>query len=97
MRIGVIGDRETAIGFRLAGLKDVYEVKDKEDAIKALKTLAENKDIAFIIITERLAEEIRENMKNINKVIVEIPDKNGKLAREDPIKELIRKAVGVAK
>ncbi|WP_456471904.1 V-type ATP synthase subunit F [Methanocaldococcus sp.] len=97
MKIGVIGDRETAIGFRLAGLEDVYEVNNKDEALDAIKKLSSNKDIAFIIITERLAEEIREDIKKINKVIIEIPDKNGKIEREDPIKELIRKAVGVVK
>ncbi|ACX73462.1 Vacuolar H+transporting two-sector ATPase F subunit [Methanocaldococcus vulcanius M7] len=95
MKIGVIGDRETAIGFRLAGLTDVYEVKNEEEAVKAVNELANNENIAFIIITERIAESIKDNLKNINKVLVEIPDKKGKLERIDPVKELIRKAIGV--
>ncbi|MCQ6254713.1 V-type ATP synthase subunit F [Methanocaldococcus sp.] len=95
MKIGVIGDRETATGFRLAGLTDVYEVKNKEEAIKALKDLENNDNIAFIIITERIAENLKDEIKNINKYIVEIPDKYGKIERVDPIKELIRKAIGV--
>ena len=33
MKVGVVGDRETAIGFRLAGLTDVYEVKNDEEAV----------------------------------------------------------------
>ncbi|NPA62082.1 MAG: V-type ATP synthase subunit F [Methanococci archaeon] len=95
MKIGVVGDRETAIGFRLAGLTDVYEVKNEEEAIKAINELDNNENIAFIIITERIAESIKDNLKNINKVLVEIPDKKGKLERIDPVKELIRKAIGV--
>ncbi|XRO75219.1 V-type ATP synthase subunit F [Methanocaldococcus sp. 28A] len=96
MKIGVVGDRETAIGFRLAGLTDVYEVKNDEEAVKAVNELANNENIAFIIITERIAESIKDKIKNIDKVIVEIPDKYGKLDRIDPVRELIRKAVGVS-
>ncbi|AIJ06426.1 V-type ATP synthase subunit F [Methanocaldococcus bathoardescens] len=96
MKVGVVGDRETAIGFRLAGLTDVYEVKNDEEAVKAINELANNENIAFIIITERIAESIKDKIKNIDKVIVEIPDKHGKLDRIDPVKELIRKAIGVS-
>ena len=74
MKIGVVGDRETAIGFRLAGLTDVYEVKNDEEAVKAINELANNDNIAFIIITERIAESIKDKIKNIDKVVVEIPD-----------------------
>ncbi|ENN96083.1 V-type ATP synthase subunit F [Methanocaldococcus villosus KIN24-T80] len=97
MKIAVIGDRETAIGFRLAGLSEVYEVKNDDEAIDILNDLNNKEEIAFIIITERISEKIKDKIRNINKVIVEIPDKNGKLRREDPIKELIRKAIGVVK
>jgi V/A-type H+-transporting ATPase subunit F len=96
MKVGVVGDRETAIGFRLAGLTDVYEVKNDEEAVKAINELANNENIAFIVITERIAESIKDKIKNIDKVIVEIPDKQGKLDRIDPVKELIRKAIGVS-
>ena len=96
MKVGVVGDRETAIGFRLAGLTDVYEVKNDEEAVKAINELANNENIAFTVITERIAESIKDKIKNIDKVIVEIPDKQGKLDRIDPVKELIRKAIGVS-
>jgi len=80
----------------LAGLTDVYEVKNDEEAVKAINELANNENIAFIVITERIAESIKDKIKNIDKVIVEIPDKQGKLDRIDPVKELIRKAIGVS-
>ncbi|WP_048055509.1 V-type ATP synthase subunit F [Methanotorris igneus] len=96
MKIGVVGDRDTAIGFRLAGLVDVYEVNNKEEAAKAIKELAEREDIGLIITTERIGEEIRDVINSVEKVVVEIPDKNGPIVREhDPIRTLVRKAVGV--
>ncbi len=95
MKIGVIGDYDTAIGFRLAGLTDVYEANNEEEILKALDELNRD-DIAFVIITERLAEMAKEALKKYPKVVIHIPDKNGKLLKEDPIKELIKKAVGVS-
>ncbi|WP_423791930.1 V-type ATP synthase subunit F [Methanocaldococcus indicus] len=96
MKIGVIGDTETAIGFRLAGLSDVYEAKTKDEVINALNEL-DREDIAFVIITEKLALEVKDFLEKYKKVVVQIPDKSGKVVKEDPIKELIRKAVGVVK
>jgi len=96
MKIGVVGDKDTAIGFRLAGLVDVYEVNNKEEAAKAIKELDERDDIGLIITTERIGEEIRDVINSLDKVVVEIPDKNGPIVREyDPIRTLVRKAVGV--
>ena len=96
MKIGVVGDKDTAFGYRLAGLVDVYEVNNKEEAAKAIKELDERDDIGLIITTERIGEEIRDVINSLDKVVVEIPDKNGPIVREyDPIRTLVRKAVGV--
>ncbi|MDK2789986.1 MAG: V/A-type H+/Na+-transporting ATPase subunit [Methanothermococcus sp.] len=96
MKIGVVGGPDVAVGFRLAGLEDVYEVKNSEEAIKALKELENKDDIGLIITTEKIGEEIRDIISNLKKVVVEIPDKNGPIVREhDPVRVLVRKAVGV--
>jgi len=96
MKIGVVGGPDVAVGFRLAGLEDVYEVKNSEEAIKALEELENKDDIGLIITTEKIGEEIRDTISNLKKVVVEIPDKNGPIVREhDPVRVLVRKAVGV--
>ncbi|ABR54275.1 Vacuolar H+transporting two-sector ATPase F subunit [Methanococcus vannielii SB] len=96
MRIGVVGDSDVAVGFRLAGLTDVYEVKSPEQASKAIEELDNNAEIGLIITTERIGEGIRETIANAKKVIVEVPDKNGPIVREkDPVKILVRNAVGI--
>ncbi len=104
--IAVIGDPETAAGFKLAGVKEVYEYPDGgEDVAHTLDKLAKE-EVAIIIINERLAAEAknREKIREINlkkrrviPIIVEVPDKKGPMEKEiDEIGRLIKRAVGVA-
>ncbi|MCW3130090.1 V-type ATP synthase subunit F [Methanophagales archaeon] len=107
--IAVIGDPETAMGFRLAGVKDVYEyedgVEDGGEVARLLDKLA-REDFAIIIINERFAAEAknRNKIREINAkkrgvipIIVEVPDKKGPMTKEiDEIMRLIKRAVGVA-
>jgi len=96
MKIGVVGDPDVVAGFRLAGLTDVYEVKSLEQAAKAIEDLENNSEIGLIITTERIGEQIRDTISSSKKVVVEVPDKNGPIVREkDPVKVLVRNAVGV--
>ena len=102
--IAVIGDPETATGFRLAGVDEVYEPKGGIETVRLLDKLTRD-EVALIIISERLAAEtkVREKINEINAnkrgvvpVIVTIPDKKGPMVTEDEIGNLIKRAVGVA-
>jgi V/A-type H+-transporting ATPase subunit F len=98
-KISVIGDPDTVIGFGLAGIGDVREVKEEEIEL-FLEELSES---MIIIITERIAEKIRSRIdeieskkKGVTPIIIEVPDKSGKIVKEvDPLRELIRRAIGV--
>jgi len=105
--IAVIGDRETAIGFRLAGVQAVYEVpRDENETLNLLDKLVSEDGTAIIIINERLAAEervrdkiraINENKRGVTPIIVEIPDKRGPMEQKvSEIERLIKRAVGVA-
>ncbi len=101
MRISVVGDEDTTVGFRLAGVKDAHFARDSKEAGELLKKLAKEEGMGMIIVTERYADELREEIRALREgkimpVFVEIPDKKGPMAkRVDPIKELVRRAVGV--
>jgi len=100
MEIAVIADQDTAIGFKLAGVGLIYPVTSVKEARRTLERLSKRDDIGTIIITERLADSLRDVIKELYKktslIIVEIPDKHGPIAREvDPIRELIRTTLGV--
>ena len=100
MKIGVVGDFDTVAGFRLAGVREGYEVDGPGAALESLKKLMKE-DIGVIIITEGLAEEIRDETAALLEgkalpLLVEIPDKKGPIeGKMDPIMALIKKAVGV--
>lgn len=101
MRIGVVGDSTTVTGFRLAGVKDAYEIEDAARAAGVLKELFKDENIGLIIISEKIADQIRKDIDRLTEgkvtpLIVEIPDKKGAIEKKvDPIKELVRRAVGV--
>ncbi len=101
MKIGVIGDSNTVLGFRLAGVRETRETEDPKEALEALRAFFRDKDTGLIIITERLADQLRSEIERLTRgvvtpLLVEIPDKEGAIERKvDPINELVRRAVGV--
>jgi len=101
MKVCVIGDANTVTGFRLGGLGECYEVTHRIEALDVFRDLARDAEVGLIIITEKIADEIRDEIPalirdKVTPVVVEIPDKEGHLeTKVDPIRELIKQAVGV--
>jgi len=99
-KIAVIGDTDTVVGFRLAGILNSNIPADGASARRALLDFSNDSNISVIIITEPLAENIRETIEELSErpypVIVEIPDKSGRLeGKESPIRRLVKRAIGV--
>ncbi|MDP7179908.1 MAG: V-type ATP synthase subunit F [Candidatus Woesearchaeota archaeon] len=94
MDIAIIADKDTIIGFKLAGVRNsaVFNEKTiKEDIIKF-------KESHILILTENIAKTVRENKleKLIEGVIVEVPDKNGSTGlATNEISRLFEEAIGV--
>jgi V/A-type H+-transporting ATPase subunit F len=101
LKIAVIADRDTALGFALTGIKDLYAVDNREEAKSALTSVMQNSDIGVVIITERYAHSLRGDIarwreeRPLYPLLVEVSDKKGKMSREDPIRILIKRAVGL--
>ena len=80
-KIGVIGDRESILGFKAVGL-DVFPVDDPEEARKILKRIAKE-DFAIIYITEQvyqfMMDEVDEYTDSRLPAIIPIPGKDGTL------------------
>ena len=98
MEIVVIGDQHTVTGFSLAGVKRVYGA---EDGKQSLKKILSDDTVGVLIVTERFAEENRrvveehKSSKRMAPIVVEVPDVSGPVERKvDPIRELIRRAIG---
>jgi vacuolar-type H+-ATPase subunit F/Vma7 len=85
----VIGDEDTVHAFGIIGVRG-YVYKKGMD----IKDIDED----FFIISEKVADELREDidiLEEEGKIIVEIPDKSGSIRKEDPIAALIKRSIGV--
>ncbi len=96
-RIGVIGDRESIVGFRAVGL-EVFPAEDGQEARKTVRNLAEN-DYAIIYITEDLAIQIENEIDRYKDerlpAIIVIPGKDGASGSGmRNVKEAVKRAVG---
>jgi len=65
MNISVIADHSTVTGFRLAGVNKGFEVEDGKEALPILKELFKDKEAGLIVITEKLYEELDEEIKRL--------------------------------
>ena len=100
MKFYVIGDEDTVLGFSLAGI-DGTVVTNKEETREALKKAFNIKEIGIIIMTEKIAQTIRQQvdqhiLKKSFPLIIEIPDRYGPLEGKGDIKDMVSKAVGIS-
>lgn len=96
-KIGVIGDRESVLGFQAVGL-DVFPASDAEEAKKTLKRLAKE-DFAIIYITEQfyqyMMKEVEEYTDSRLPAVIPIPGKDGSLGiGMTSVKKSVERAVG---
>lgn len=100
MKIYLISDnRDTLVGMRLAGIKGVI-VNDKKEAEKTFDNLINKKEIGIILLTEKVAENIRSKVNYVKQklaypLIVEIPDRHGSKKNEDYITGYVRDSIGI--
>lgn len=100
MRLYLISDNvDTQMGMRLAGIEGVV-VHEPHEVKKALLAAMDNKDIAVILMTEklvRLCEEFVYDLK-LNRrspLIVEVPDRHATSNVTENISKYIESAIGL--
>ncbi|MBN2104011.1 V-type ATP synthase subunit F [bacterium] len=99
MKFYVIGDADTVLGFSLADV-DGKVVNTPEETSEALKNAFQNEDLGIIVITERVAQQIRHEVdqyiyKTTFPLIIEIPDREGPIQGRGSVRDMIRAAVGI--
>ena len=99
MKYSVIGDEDTVLGFGIVGVLGKIATNEEETR-RAFHELLEDKDVSIIIITERLADKIRTLVDQYLltqsfPLIVEIPDRQGRLPGRPDIKEMVNAAIGI--
>lgn len=96
-KIGVIGDKQSVLGFKAVGLS-VFDCSSAEDAKSRLKSIAEE-DYAIIYITENFYSEIMDTIYEYDEkrlpAIIPIPGMKGTTGiGMENIKKAVEKAVG---
>ncbi len=100
MKFYLLSDNiDTQTGMRLAGIEGEV-VHEEEEFRAALSAALEDKDIAVLLITEKLVDlcpEYVAEQKVNNKIplIVELPDRHGSRRPDDYILSYVRDAIGV--
>jgi vacuolar-type H+-ATPase subunit F/Vma7 len=77
-----------------------YAVKAPKEAEDLMFKLAENKDVAVIVVTERIAEAIQpvidEVSRRVYPTVLTVPGKEGPIpGKVSPIMSLVKKTIGV--
>lgn len=86
----VLGNAEFAIGMRLAGIKESYVIKKREDVLELLRKIDKKEFILANVSIIKLVPELEE-FKNV----VSIPDDAKAFLSTNDLKDIIISAVGI--
>jgi V/A-type H+-transporting ATPase subunit F len=94
-----IADEDTVRGFRLAGIAG-QSVTTPDQAAAAVRQAVTQTEWGVIILTERLAASIRQQVEAIRMerdrpLIVEIPGPEGPLPGRKSLRQFVQEAVGI--
>lgn len=99
MKYFVIGDEDTVLGFGMVGVDGRVAVTVAE-AEAAFDAAMADKDIGILVVTERAAQLIRPRVDRLLfsddfPLIVEIPDRRGRMPDRPTIRETVNSAIGI--
>lgn len=100
MKFFVIGDSDTVLGFRLVGVPG-RAVETPEEALAALKEAVANRETGVVLITEKVAGGIRDEVEARLyglgfPLVLEIPDSSGPDPERPEIEDIVKRAIGVS-
>jgi len=95
----VIGDEDTVLGFGMVGVGG-RAVADVPSAEAAFDAATADPEIGILVVTERAAELIRPRVdrflfSDTFPLIVEIPDRRGRMSGRPTIRETVNAAIGI--
>ncbi len=98
MNFFCIADRESALGFKLCGVQTM-QAHTRREALEALQVARANKEAGIILVTEKVADLIREEMQqhidnNPIPLLLELPSR-GTTRKRASAAELLKQLAGV--
>lgn len=99
MKYFVMGDEDTVLGFGMVGV-DGRVATTVAEAEAAFDAAMADKDIGILVVTERAAQLIRPRVDRLLfsddfPLIVEIPDRRGRMPDRPTIRETVNSAIGI--
>ncbi len=93
-----IADKESSLGFKLSGIH-TSEVSSRPEALEALRLARATKDVGVILITDKAAAYIRDEIKaHINEkpipLVLELPSR-GQMPKRKSAAELLKELAGL--
>ena len=100
MEFFVIGDRDTVLGLRLAGVAGCT-VTDRASASTALRDALSRENTGVVLVTEPIAAQLRNEMNEHVfgtgwPILLEIPDASGPSPTRPSVADIVRKATGIS-
>lgn len=86
----VLGNPLFATGMKLAGVKDSYIIRKREDALKLLRTLPKDEFIIVNFSIIKMLPELEE-FKNV----ISFPDSGNAFSSMNDLKNIVKSAVGI--
>ena len=99
-KIGVMADKETAIYFKLGGVKNSWVVKSEDDAVRTFEEIKTKQTVSLVIVTDTVFDWIKDKVGQGKKeielpLVVSIPTRRGGKPQVDLLADLIKRTVGV--
>lgn len=100
MKFFLISDNiDTQMGMRIAGIEGVV-AHSREHVLDELEKAAADKEVAVILMTEKLVELCHDKVYDIKlnrrrPLIVEIPDRHGNSGISESISRYVEEAIGI--
>jgi V/A-type H+-transporting ATPase subunit F len=93
-----IADKDSSLGFKLAGIETI-EVAARPDALEALQVARANKQIGIILVTEKAASYLGDEIKahiqtDPLPLVLEVPSR-GIIKKRKSAAELLKELVGI--
>ena len=94
VKIAAVGRSEFIVGFQLAGIRDIVEIKNSP--FSELKNLKNRKDFGIVVMDEALMESLEPHERfeienSVNPVFIPVSTK----VEQGSLRRLIKKSVGV--
>ncbi len=86
----VLGNPEFATGMKLAGIKDSYIIRKREEALELLRKTDKKEFILANFSVIKIVPELEE-FRNV----ISIPDEAKEFSNTDDLKDIIKSAVGI--